>query len=261
MALSRGPNHNEFEFTLLGPGYGECVVLHVGNGNWVAVDSYADSNGMPIAMRYLEGMGFDPAQSVILIAAAQWHDDHIRGMANLLKFVPKPNSAAQLYCVIKSSLQLQMPWERGLLPSREQGLEKFIADYLDLKIWSLSPNDARLQDFLRSVSRMLPSSVHPKRNPSLSPNKTAIALWLEFGKTVAGWHWHRRCALGSAEALLKGLFNDLDPSCNDGDHPRALRHSFEVVFDQRLIEEVHLPTNSRAETHSINIHEFEKMPY
>ena len=127
------------------------------------------------------------------------------------------------------------------------------------KIWSLSPSDARLQDFLRSVSRMLPSSVHPKRNPSLSPNKTAIALWLEFGKTVAGWHWHRRCALGSAEALLKGLFNDLDPSCNDGDHPRALRHSFEVVFDQRLIEEVHLPANSRAETHSINIHEFEKM--
>ena len=33
------PRDDEFELTLLGPGYGESIVMHVGDGAWVLVDS------------------------------------------------------------------------------------------------------------------------------------------------------------------------------------------------------------------------------
>ena len=207
MALSRGPNHNEFEFTLLGPGYGECVVLHVGNGNWVVVDSYADSNGIPIAIKYLEGMGFDPAQSVILIVATHWHDDHIRGIANLVEICPNAKFCCATVLCDKEFLAVADALEKRPIAVAGSGVReiyRIFSRFINLglqpvyaladrcvfahdmgKIWSLSPSDAKFQDFLRSVSRMLPSSGHPKKRiPSLSPNKTAIALWLEFGKIV-----------------------------------------------------------------------------
>ena len=33
------PGEDEFEVVLLGPGYGESIVLHVGYGGWIIVDS------------------------------------------------------------------------------------------------------------------------------------------------------------------------------------------------------------------------------
>ena len=37
------PGRREFELTLLGPGYGESIVLHVGDGIWILVDSCLDT--------------------------------------------------------------------------------------------------------------------------------------------------------------------------------------------------------------------------
>ena len=81
---STPPEAGEFELTLFGPGYGESIVLHVGDGVWVIVDSCIDNDRAPRALRYLEGIGIDPAQAVALIVATHWHDDHIRGMGRLV---------------------------------------------------------------------------------------------------------------------------------------------------------------------------------
>ena len=43
------PGDEEFELTLFGPGYGESIVMHVGAGEWVIVDSCLDSDGAPEA--------------------------------------------------------------------------------------------------------------------------------------------------------------------------------------------------------------------
>ena len=58
------PGQREFEITLLGPGYGESIVMHVGAGVWVLVDSCLDRNGRPRALQYLERIGVDPAEAV-----------------------------------------------------------------------------------------------------------------------------------------------------------------------------------------------------
>ena len=72
------------EITLFGPGYGESVVLHVGNGAWIVVDSCIDKENTPVAIQYLNRLGVDPAEAVTLVVATHWHDDHIRGMARLV---------------------------------------------------------------------------------------------------------------------------------------------------------------------------------
>ncbi|MYC69907.1 MAG: hypothetical protein F4X17_04275 [Gemmatimonadetes bacterium] len=59
------PGDDDFEFTVFGPGYGESIVLHVGNGAWVIIDSCVDADGRPHALRYLESIGIDPGGRVL----------------------------------------------------------------------------------------------------------------------------------------------------------------------------------------------------
>jgi hypothetical protein len=39
----RAPSISEIEITLLGPGYGESIIIHIGNNQWVIIDSCIDS--------------------------------------------------------------------------------------------------------------------------------------------------------------------------------------------------------------------------
>ena len=103
------PKDSEFELSLFGPGYGECIVLHIGGGKWVIVDSFCGSNSTPRAIRYLEEVGVNPKESVCLIVATHWHDDHIRGMADLVKTCRKANFCCSSALLKKEFLALQQP--------------------------------------------------------------------------------------------------------------------------------------------------------
>lgn len=78
------PSSDEIEVSLLGPGFGEAVVAHLGLGNWALIDSCLTPEGEPAGLEYLEILGVDPAD-VVLIVASHWHDDHIGGMAKLVQ--------------------------------------------------------------------------------------------------------------------------------------------------------------------------------
>lgn len=43
---------DEFELTLIGPGYGDSVVMRIGGGRWALVDSCGRANA-PAALDYL----------------------------------------------------------------------------------------------------------------------------------------------------------------------------------------------------------------
>ncbi len=76
------PALDQLEVTVIGPGYGECVVIHA-EGEWTIIDSCRDArNKKPAAAEYLTSIGIsDPA--VKLISCTHWHDDHISGLAEL----------------------------------------------------------------------------------------------------------------------------------------------------------------------------------
>ena len=80
-----GPRPDEIEVSLLGPGYGESVVVHMGGGEWMVVDSCTGRDGKPAALDYLDRIGVDPRSGVKMIVATHWHDDHTRGMARMVE--------------------------------------------------------------------------------------------------------------------------------------------------------------------------------
>ncbi len=85
MPKLNAPQEAEIEVSVFGPGKGECVVIHVGHGEWLIVDCCRlRKSASPIGLDYLRGLGVDPASQVKLIVATHWHDDHFAGLAELV---------------------------------------------------------------------------------------------------------------------------------------------------------------------------------
>lgn len=81
------PGVDEIEISVFGRGFGECIVCHFGKGNWVIVDSLLTEERVPVALAYLRSMGVDLTQVRSLILT-HWHDDHVRGAAQIVKDCP-----------------------------------------------------------------------------------------------------------------------------------------------------------------------------
>lgn len=80
------PAHDEVEISVFGPGYGECIVAHLGQGDWIVVDSCLDSETRSAqALSYLDEIGLDPAKVIKRVVATHWHDDHIGGIGGLFE--------------------------------------------------------------------------------------------------------------------------------------------------------------------------------
>lgn len=80
------PLSDEAEVSVFGPGFGECIVIHLGNDEWAVVDSCIDAESKrPVALQYLAGLGVDVASKVVLIVATHWHDDHVGGLGELFE--------------------------------------------------------------------------------------------------------------------------------------------------------------------------------
>jgi hypothetical protein len=88
MQYSEGPTHDEPEIVVFGPGYGEAIAVHLGDGQWLLVDSCRNPRSKrPASLEYLEQIGV-PFDAVVGIVASHWHDDHVRGISELQAACP-----------------------------------------------------------------------------------------------------------------------------------------------------------------------------
>src|SRR6266545_2127970 len=78
------PAADEFEVSVLGPGYGECIVVHLGHGEWLINDSCVDRNRRAAGLSYLDTLGVDVTQAVKVVVASHWDDDHVRGLGEVV---------------------------------------------------------------------------------------------------------------------------------------------------------------------------------
>ena len=207
MGAGKPPDKDEFEFTLFGPGYGESIVLHVGGGIWIIVDSCLDERETSCSLNYLESIGVDPAETVELIVATHWHDDHIRGMSQLVEVCSKATFCCASVLSQKEFLSVVGALEDRHLSAAGSGFREIYDVFSQLsqiksqptlaianrpiyrrgrcEIWSLSPNDANFLTFLRNVGKLLPKEGESKRRiPSISPNDVAVALWIKVADVV-----------------------------------------------------------------------------
>ncbi len=84
--LAERPRDDEVEVSVFGPGYGECVVLHLTHNQWVIIDSCLEAGSQqPSALKYLSLLTVDPAKDVRLVLATHYHDDHIAGISNVFE--------------------------------------------------------------------------------------------------------------------------------------------------------------------------------
>lgn len=206
-----GPDPEEFEVTVFGPGYGECVVVHLGHGAWGIVDSCVDkSTGQPRALQYFDELGVDPSTSVRFIVATHWHDDHVRGLADLLESCE--TAEFWLSDALRSDEFLRVVKARGkrtlLSISGASEMER-VLEILDQRkeatgstghryavegrpIWTresapvvrvqaLTPSDAAIDEGRTDIAGLLPERNRPRNAvPTLTTNHAGIAIWIDF---------------------------------------------------------------------------------
>jgi len=205
-----GPAPTEVEVSLFGPGFGECSVLHIGDGRWMVVDSCIDpQTGEPAALSYLRSLGVRP-ECVELIVATHWHDDHVRGISALVRSYPDARvcvpgilTNAELVASIiahdarpLTRVTSGVAEMRRLLEAKAGGtLIRGIADRRLLafeaghfshghpvEVWALSPCDASLQRFLGSLQRYIPrEGMQKQRVPNITPNECSVVISVSVG--------------------------------------------------------------------------------
>jgi len=214
------PERSEIEVSLFGPGYGESIVLHLGENLWLIVDSCLDPlTGDPAPLTYLHHLHIDLATAVRWVVATHWHDDHIRGLGRIMQVCESAEfvcSAAlkhqdfltlvtayghysmmesppvQEFYEILQALAAQGQQRPGTRPrpptlatsSRciwQSNMEVSGVNY-PCSIYTLSPSDASIVLAHSHLATLMPQLKTTKlRIPALTPNYTAVVLWVNIG--------------------------------------------------------------------------------
>ena len=197
------PNSQEIEIVLFGPSYGESMLVHVGYGEWIIIDSCVDDQGNPYALSYLEAINAD-LNAVSLIVTTHWHTDHVRGMIKQVKncrnakfccalplckkeflakigelnhnhFIKSGTGAEELYAVFS---HLESQKDRIMYAMAN----KYIFKTKECEIYTLSPSDKTHQKFLQNIENEFLNIGEAKRRISpLSPNEVSVVLWIRIG--------------------------------------------------------------------------------
>ncbi len=204
------PRADEIEVSIFGPGFGECVVVHAGEGRWFVIDSCLDrEGGKPSALVYFEEIGVNPSTSVELILATHWHDDHVAGIDQVVEASPN----AKFWCSdalrcdeFLALLELKLT-RRDIKFSRGADYIGRVVDRIGpdfnfalggmrlyqqtsmisgvstpIEVWSLSPS--QFENFIakRNLGALIVDQAGPQaRIPDRNPNHTSVASAVLIG--------------------------------------------------------------------------------
>jgi len=127
------PDKNHAEISLFGPGIGECIVLHFGDGRWFIIDScLCPDTKKPIALSYLSSIGVNVATQVIGILITHWHSDHIEGAFELLKECKNARLFASSALSSNEAFHLAAIYKKDVFANSDKEIREFsdIAQYL-----------------------------------------------------------------------------------------------------------------------------------
>ncbi len=198
------PAADEIEITLFGPGYGEAIAAHLGEGVWLLVDSCIDPNSkIPASETYLEQIGVD-AEQVRAIVASHWHDDHVRGISRLAARYPKADFVVSAVFNNKEAGAFLAAYSGASSAGLSRGakelflavqaretvsavLHKSIVLQVTLNgrpvmVTALSPVQAAFAQFVTHMAQYVPRKGQAINHaPELHPNLEAITLHIDLG--------------------------------------------------------------------------------
>ena len=203
------PSSDVLEVSLIGPGYGESVLVHLGDGEWVIVDSCVekDSQGSywSSAVSYLKRIGVNLAERVSHVVATHWHDDHIAGLSQVVNDCESADFCCPVVLAHQEFRSFAAMYADANLPQSARTTQeimgvlellqnrgkkpKFLAsDKLVYKtdrgvsVFSLSPSDDRISDFLSCLAAKMPELGAPvARVGDMRPNEISAALLIDLG--------------------------------------------------------------------------------
>jgi hypothetical protein len=210
---STPPGPVEIEVNVFGPGFGESILVHIGQDRWVIVDSCRDSaTRRPAPLLYLDRIGVDASNSVIRVIASHWHDDHVRGLTEIVRTCQKAQFCSSAALTREEFLEIVETYATAnqgaaksgtsemhdimrLLQARAGGggpnpkslLEDSLIfrgsgnDLVPCEIRTLSPSSAEFAVFLQEMTGLMPSVLQPKRRLSpVYPNNASVVTYFEF---------------------------------------------------------------------------------
>jgi hypothetical protein len=209
------PQSDEFELSLFGPGVGECIITHIGNGQWIVVDScLSPETKQPVALSYLNRLSVDIADSVCVFIVTHWHDDHMDGGAALLEAATNANfccsialkkdefirvaeqaselmakssdvaEISRIFRILKSRKVSRTTTPFGSIKYAQEDTRLFQrqGDSASVELWSLSPSSASITRSLQEFAEMVPVINSGKGHlPRQKANDVAVALFLQVG--------------------------------------------------------------------------------
>lgn len=197
------PAADEIEFSLFGPGFGECAVCHLGDGEWLVVDSCrAPETRNPVALDYMRGMGLDINRALVCVVATHWHDDHIAGLSEILRAAPDAAFAITSAFQNDDFLTALAPWLADASKLDGKGLGEFgeirklkkacrfalegrtlherAASPHSCRIVALAPSDMALATSVAGLAE-LSVGTFSTRLPNLKGNPSSMVLAVETG--------------------------------------------------------------------------------
>ncbi len=210
----RAPEANEIEVTVFGPGYGECIVIHIGSGKWAIVDSCLDDAHEPASISYLATLGVSVEDAVVSVSASHWHDDHVKGLAktvaacsgarlSLGAALQRTEFVAFLQAhedqpvqrldrggtELLNCLRLVAEQGRPIKPMNEDTIvfdfdSQQLAHGARVEMRALSPSGTQFADFLRRISSFPANSIGQAKGRIAEPsrNDLSVAMLLTIGK-------------------------------------------------------------------------------
>jgi hypothetical protein len=194
---------------LIGPGYGESIIVHLGDGQWIIIDScisrLAEGGSESAAIAYLREIGVDPANQVSKVVATHWHDDHIGGLSQVVK-----NCVSADFCCAMALREDEFLGFAAVYaeadPSPSARSTREIMDVLDflrgrnkvpaflgrdtlvrrternVSVYAVSPSNERIRDFLARAAASMPALKATRtRMGDMSPNAIAVAIFIDLG--------------------------------------------------------------------------------
>jgi len=206
------PALDEIEVTVIGPSYGESALVHLGDEQWIVVDSVVgQGQTRPAAIEYLESIGVDPQHAVKLVVVTHWHDDHIRGIANTVQIcgaagvcVPTTFTGSEFLSFLAAHadplassfgtgvdeltqvfelMRIRAEPRMGFADTRLLQIPKDAASHkCHTEVWSLSPSAFQVTESLGKMAKLIPGFGKTKRRAvSTGENNHSIALWISIG--------------------------------------------------------------------------------
>jgi beta-lactamase superfamily II metal-dependent hydrolase len=217
--LGIAPKSDQIEVSIIGTGYGESVLVHVGNDNWIIIDSCQDpTSRQTLPFLYLSQIGVKPENAIKQIVASHWHDDHIRGLSEIVSQCASAEFVCSNALKVKDFLTIvyaygtrSMMESSGIdefyriiqiLAERSERSEKDIFNWamadkllyrtaqsentnqISCEIHALTPSNDAITKSLLEISSLIPNENEPKKrvNRGLrNENYCAIVLWIKAG--------------------------------------------------------------------------------